>query len=150
MLKHGTPSVTGVPRNQIMATSSSVSIVQLGVSERDVQKPDLEPYGVTEDVLDVRGRQSVSLALKGSEFEHSFLVCPLPTSAAGLLGAEFLRQIGANIDLNSGKIFPMDSARARDIALTRRKERVTFGKRKANRRLPYKTTKLPLKIRTYG
>jgi hypothetical protein len=78
-----------VKRDQIVDTSSSVSTVQPGVSERDVQKSDLEHYGVTGDVLDIKGQQSISTALNGSEFEHFFLVCPLPTSAAGLLGADF-------------------------------------------------------------
>ena len=64
----------------------------------------IKSYGVTGEVLDVMGRQSLSFVLGGQEFHHSFLVCSLPTEAAGILGTDFLVKSGALIDLECKKI----------------------------------------------
>ena len=40
----------------------------------------------------------------GREFSHTFLVCSLPTDAAGLLGTEFLNEAGVSIDFGCGKM----------------------------------------------
>jgi hypothetical protein len=53
--------------------------------------------GVTEQTLNIRGRQSVNFELGGSKFSHTFLVCTLPTDAVGLLGTDFL---GADAVIN--------------------------------------------------
>jgi len=45
---------------------------------------------VTEEIHDVNGWQMVSWGLFGRKFDQKFLVCPLPTEAAGLLGTYFL------------------------------------------------------------
>ena len=68
-----------------MDTGSNISILQHSISKIDVQVTVLEPYGVTGDFLEIRGQQSVTVMLNGSAFTHSFLVCTLPTKAAGLL-----------------------------------------------------------------
>jgi hypothetical protein len=54
----------------------------------------LRPFGVTGETLAVNGRQLVSFTLEGQKFDHIFLVCPLPTEAAGLLGTDFLEMTG--------------------------------------------------------
>jgi hypothetical protein len=59
---------------------------------------------VTGDVLDIKGQQSVTFKLDGREFEHSFLVCSLPTHAAGLVGTDFMDQLGAVIDFERRKM----------------------------------------------
>jgi hypothetical protein len=86
-LEHGTPTILveieGVSRKLILDTGSNVSILQPGVSRGDVRVTNMEPYGVTGDVLEIRGQQSVSFVLNGREFEHLFLVCTLPSQAAG-------------------------------------------------------------------
>jgi hypothetical protein len=64
----------------------------------------MKPYGVTGEVLDIKGRQTVLFTLNGHEFEHSFLVCPLPTTAAGLLGTDFKEKAGAVIDFERSKM----------------------------------------------
>jgi hypothetical protein len=53
---------------------------------------------VTGEVLDIKGLQSVSISMKGREYIHAFLVCSLPSEAAGLLGTDFLEKTGAVID----------------------------------------------------
>jgi len=48
----------------------------------------MELYGVTGDLLDIKGRQSVSFMLDGCEFKHTFLVCSLPTDTVYLVGTD--------------------------------------------------------------
>jgi len=62
------------------------------------------PYGVTGEVLDIKGRQTVSFRLNGREFKHTFLVCSLPTEAAGIIGTDFMTQTGAMIDFYCCKL----------------------------------------------
>jgi len=87
-LECGTPLISvcieGITRNLILDTGSNVSILQPGISSRDVKVTDARPYGVTGGVLDIKGRQTVSFRLNGREFKHTFLVCSLPTEAAGI------------------------------------------------------------------
>ena len=64
----------------------------------------IKPYGVTREVFDVKGRQSLSFKLGGQEFHHSFLVCSLPTEAAGILGTDFLTESSAVVDLECNKL----------------------------------------------
>jgi hypothetical protein len=46
------------------------------------------PYGVTGDMLKVEGEQTLSFLLD-NVYHHTFLVCKLPTSVAGILGIDF-------------------------------------------------------------
>jgi len=96
LLEHSTPTISaeieGMSRSLILDTGSNISIMQRGISRSNQQVTTLEPYGVTGDVLDIRGQQSVTLLLNGSEFTHSFLVRSLPTKAACLLGTDFMDQ----------------------------------------------------------
>jgi len=96
--------IEGMSSSLIVDTGSNISILQASILKSDVQVTALEPYGVTGDVLEIRGQQSVTLMLNGSEFKHSFLVCTLPTKAAGLLGTDFLDRLGARIDFECGQM----------------------------------------------
>jgi len=82
-------------RSLILDTGSNISILQQGISKSNVSITSLEPYGVTGDALDIRGQQTVTVVLNGSEFTHSFLVCSLQTAAAGLIGTDFMNQLGS-------------------------------------------------------
>ena len=46
----------------------------------------------------------MNFTLNGREFTHAFLVCALPTDAAGLLGTDILGKAGAVIDFECGKM----------------------------------------------
>ena len=59
---------------------------------------------MTSEVLDIKGRQLVSLTVRGREFHHEFLVCNLPTETAGILGTDFFVEYGATMDLQSNKL----------------------------------------------
>ena len=99
-MEHGTPvikaEIEGVERSLIVDTGSDVSILQPGISKASMRNTTLRPYGVSGETLDVKSRQTVSLSLGGRKFDHTFLVCPLPTEAAGLLGTDFLEGRGAH------------------------------------------------------
>ena len=68
-------------------------------------------YGVTGEVLDIKGQQIV-FVVDRREFNHTFLVCSLPTDAAGLLGTDFLNGAGALIDFGCGKMSLTDIEKA--------------------------------------
>jgi hypothetical protein len=107
LLEHGTPTILmqieGMSRRLILDTGSNISILQLGVSRGDIKVTMMEPYGVTGDVLDIRGLQSVSVVINGCQFKHKFLICTLPTEAAGLVG-RFHGTLGAVIDFEGSKM----------------------------------------------
>jgi len=75
--------IEGIRRRLIVDTGSNMSILKPGVSCSDIKVSPLNPFGVTGESLDVKGRQTVTFALGGKEFKHTFLVCQLPTDAAG-------------------------------------------------------------------
>ena len=81
------------------------------ISRSNVQVTTVEPYGVTGDVLDIRGQQSVTFLLNGSKFTPSFLVCSLPTKAGGLLSTDFMDRLGAKIEFECGKMLLTDIGR---------------------------------------
>jgi len=79
-----------------------MSILQPGVSKSDVRCTAVKPYAVAGETLDKQGQKRVSFALAGRKFSHTILVCPLPTKADGLLGADFLDKVGAEINFIKG------------------------------------------------
>ena len=93
--EQGFPTVSleieGKLKRLIIDTGSNVSILQPGVSRRDIRITGMKPYGVTE-ALDIKGQQLVSFVLGGRKFSHTCLVCPLPTETDGLFGTDFLEK----------------------------------------------------------
>jgi len=67
---------------------------------------------VTWEVLTIKGQQTVSFAVDGREFSHTFLVCSFPTDAAGLFGTDFLNEAGASVDFGCGKMSLADIGKA--------------------------------------
>jgi len=64
ILEEGTPTVRveveGMSRSLIVGTGSNVSILQPGMSRRDVSVTTTKPYGVAVEVLDIKGLKSVT------------------------------------------------------------------------------------------
>jgi len=60
---------------------------------RDVRVTAMKPYGVTGEVLDIKGQQLVSFVLGGRKFSHIFLACPLPIDTDGLFGTDFVDKV---------------------------------------------------------
>jgi len=123
-------------RTLIIDTGSNVSILQPGISGSDVMVTNMKPYGVTGKELDIKGRQSVTFEFGGHEFRHTFLVCSLPTDAAGLLGTDFMEGTGAVINFEGGKMSLTDVAatpRARVKPLNSRAVLTVFTRDKEGR-----------------
>jgi hypothetical protein len=116
LLEHDTPSISvnieRVARRLILDTGSNVSIMQPGISGSAVEVTHIRPCGVTGEVLNIKGQQTVSFVVDGREFSHTFLVCSLSTDAAGLLGTDFLNKAGVSIDFGCGKMSLADIGKA--------------------------------------
>jgi len=108
VLEQGTSTVRveieGMPRSLIIDTGSNVSIFQPGMSRREISVTTTKPYGVTGEVLDIKGLQSVTFTLNRREFTNAFPVCAHPADAAGLLGTDFFEKAGAIIDFECSKM----------------------------------------------
>jgi hypothetical protein len=77
------------------------------VSRNDIKVTAIKPYGITE-ALDIKGQQHVSFILDGRKFNHTFLVCLLPTDADVLSGIDFLDKPATKINFDSGKLSVAD------------------------------------------
>jgi len=101
-LDQGTPTVAvkiqGAERTFIVDSGSSCSRLQPGVAEVPLESTTFEPFGVTGDNLDIVGEQQVLFEMGRVTFNHSFLVCKLPTSANGIIGLNFLTPRQARLD----------------------------------------------------
>ena len=64
----------------------------------------MTPYGVTGDVLQLKGEQLVKFEIKGERYSHGFCVCALSTGADAVMGTDFLRAINAKLDLSVEKL----------------------------------------------
>jgi len=75
-MEQGTPTISieiGMLRRLIVDTGSI--ILQPGILRRDVRVTMTKPYGVTGQVLDIKGLQSVTFTLNGREFTHVSSLC---------------------------------------------------------------------------
>ena len=104
-LDHGTLTVAvkiqGVEGILLVDSGSSCSLLQLGVAEVPLGSTTSEPLGVTGDNLDIVGEQQVLFQMGTVTFNHSLLVCKLPTSAGGIIGLNFLTLRQTRLDLGS-------------------------------------------------
>jgi hypothetical protein len=75
----------------ILDIGSNVSIMQPGISTGDVRVTSVKPCGDWENPRHERTAVCYFYVERG-EYKHSFLVCQLPTDAAGLLGTDFFRK----------------------------------------------------------
>jgi len=116
LLEQGTTTVSveieGMSRSLIIDTGSNVPKLQHAVSSRGVKITQTKPQGVTEEAFDVKGLEKVIFLLNRREYTHMFLVCSLPTEAAGLLGTDFLEKFGAVIQFEKRKMSLVDIGRA--------------------------------------
>ena len=64
VLEHGTPivrlEIEGVSQDLIVDTDSNISILLPGVSRSDISVTSVKPFGVTDEVLELKGQQTVS------------------------------------------------------------------------------------------
>jgi hypothetical protein len=74
------------------------------VSRSPVECTSFTPFGVSGDKLAVLGEQSVSFVMGGVIFRHTFVLSQLPTTAAGILGVNFLTPKQAVLDIGNSKL----------------------------------------------
>jgi len=96
--------IEGKWQRLIVDRDSDVSILQPGVSRRDLRDNSLRPFGVTGEYLDFKDQELVSFTPGGRKFDHMLLVCPLHTEEAGLIGTDFLERTGDEINFECGRM----------------------------------------------
>jgi hypothetical protein len=93
-MDHNTPTVLvqiqGVKRTLILDSGSCCSILQPGVADEPIGCKEIVPFDVTGKNLYVKGEQSIKFLMGSVTFSLNFVVCKLPTNAAGILGINFL------------------------------------------------------------
>jgi hypothetical protein len=99
-----TVQIQGVERILIIDSGSSCILLQPGVEAVPVESTTFVPFGVTGDSLNIAGAQQVSFQMGNVTFNHSFLICKLPTSAADINGLNFLTPQQARLDLGSLRV----------------------------------------------
>jgi len=77
-----------------------------------VEVTHILPYGVTGEVLSIKGQRTVSSVVDERECSHTFLVYSLPTDAARLLVTDYLNNAGVPIDFVCGKMSLADIGKA--------------------------------------
>ena len=86
-------------------TGATVSLIQPGISKAYMQPCDVQARGVTGTRLEILGEQKVEFVLRNENhcmtFTHTFVVSPLRRCSSGILGMDFLRQVGAEISLTT-------------------------------------------------
>jgi hypothetical protein len=79
-------------------SGSSISTLQSGIAQEVVTFTHML-YGVTGDTLHVKMEKLVPFELNNISCHHSFLICTLPTTAAGTAGMDFLTSTNAVVNL---------------------------------------------------
>jgi hypothetical protein len=90
----------------MVGTGAMVSLIQPGISSAQVRACDVQARGVTGTQLDVLEEQTVEFVIRHEDhymiFTHTFVVSPLKRCSSGILGMDFLQQVGAEVSLTSG------------------------------------------------
>lgn len=90
----------------IVDTGATISIIKKGISQRNIYNSNVTAKSVTGDQLRIYGKQNVFVTIEGKRsFSHEFLVANLEMTCDGILGMDFLKRIGAKLDLTTGKLF---------------------------------------------
>ena len=86
-------------------TGAMVSLIQPGVSKAQVQSCDVKARGVTGMQLEILGEQEVEFTVRNQDyyliFKNTFAVSPLQRCSSGILGMDFLQQVGPEISLTA-------------------------------------------------
>ena len=95
--------IRGMEYSFMVDTGAMVSLIKPSASRAQVQSCDVTARGVTGTELEVLGEQEVEFSIKGQgcylTFRHTFIVSPLEHCSSGILGMDFLQQVGAEISL---------------------------------------------------
>jgi hypothetical protein len=90
-------------------TGAMVSLIQPGTSKAQVQIYDVQARDITGTQLVLLGEQEVQSTLRSKDgymiFVHTFLLSPLKRCSFGILGVDFLQQVGAEISLTAELLY---------------------------------------------
>jgi hypothetical protein len=86
----------------LIASGSSLSLINPGVSLAEIKPTDLAARGITGTKLKSIGTQEVEIVLGTRICTHEFLVTKLDIEYSGVFGLDLLRQMEAKVDLCSG------------------------------------------------
>jgi hypothetical protein len=86
-------------------TGAMVSLSKPGISSAQLRVCEVQARGISGTLLSVSGEQEVEFSIRPGEnnmtFIHTFVVSPLDTCSSGILGLDFLQQVGAGISLTT-------------------------------------------------
>jgi hypothetical protein len=88
----------------VLDSGSCCSIIQPGIADYPLINTGTTPYGVTDELLDVKGAQVVNFQLGKVTYSHTFLNCSLPTNAAGIIGIDFLESTQAILNFENSTL----------------------------------------------
>jgi hypothetical protein len=90
-------------------TGAMMSLIQPRISRAQVQPCDVQARGVTGTQLEVIGRQRIEFILRNKNysktFVHTFIESPSIHCSSGILGMDFLQEVGARISLTDQLIY---------------------------------------------
>jgi hypothetical protein len=102
-LRQGKPTVRvkihGASKEFIVDSGSAISLIKPGIGPSKVRSSSMTSFGVMGDKIDITGEQDVQFCLENWNYWHTFCVCSLPTEADGILGMDFLSEMGASLDI---------------------------------------------------
>jgi len=93
--------IQGEERILIIDSGSSCSLLEPGEAVLPLERTLFVPFGVTGDSLGILGEQQVPFQMCTITFNHSLLVCKLPTFADDIIGLNFLMPRQAKLDLGN-------------------------------------------------
>ena len=102
-VRHGKPTIRvkirGVNREFVVDSGSGVPLIKPGIFHGQLRLSRTTSFGVTGDVLSIRGKQDVQFCIANWMYRHTFRVCSLPTFADGIIGIDFLAETSASLDI---------------------------------------------------
>jgi hypothetical protein len=130
-MRNGSPTVSvkiqGAIKSFIVDSGSSMSLAKPGLFNKEIRRTNVSPYGATGDKLSVEGELDAEFSVSNHQFEHTFIVCDLPTEAHGFLGIDFLIKNGGSLNLGEGVlILRKPHAKIHGVGVERQQDRQLF------------------------
>lgn len=87
-----------------MDTGATVSLIKPTVSSALITESDVVIRGANGQKVKTFGTQTVKFLMGSEQFEFKFVISDIRISAAGIIGMDFLRYVGARIDVQSNSL----------------------------------------------
>jgi hypothetical protein len=100
-----TLEIEGEEFMSMVDNGAMVSLIKPGISNAQLRVCEVQARGISGTLLSVSGEQKVEFSIRHGKnsmtFIHTFVVSPLETCSSGILGLDFLQQVGAEISLTA-------------------------------------------------